>query len=590
MNSRRWSNVTKIVVVSVLVVLAIILLITFRVMIIPTIVAFLLAFILSYPVNWVTRRTGWPRGVTVALFYLVIFAAVIIAPAIFIPRVDLTASVNESIEGFIESLQSAANGPIFALGPYELSVDSAFQQLGDLLQGLVVSTGNPFIIFRNFTTGILTVLYVLVLNFWLLKDWQRFQRAAIERVPGEYQEEVRLIGRELGSIWDAFLRGQIVLAIVIGAITWLALSILGMPNAGGLALLAAFMEFLPTIGPGISMAIGTTFALFRGSTHEIFSNNLTFAIITLLVYNIITWFESAYLIPRLVGSRVRLHPAVTFVAIISGALSFGLLGVLLATPVVASARVILDYVYSKLLDQDPFEVSEVGQPAVRIRGLVAGRKIEGIVFDLDGTLTELDWHMADWFVHKTEWLAQLLSAERRRRMAQRVMILSEGSVNFSINRLERMELTKDRERLQPIFDGLRAHPPTDRLALLPGVSDTLHVLHHEYKLGLVTTRPKSEVCAFLQEAGLDDGTFDAVVAREDVRNVLPHSEALLLAVAEMGLEPANVLVVCDSDGSLRSGGAADMATAAVTSGLSRADDFSNADLLLASPDELAEWL
>jgi predicted PurR-regulated permease PerM/phosphoglycolate phosphatase-like HAD superfamily hydrolase len=590
MTSRRWGNVTKIIVVATLAILAIVLLITFRVMIIPTIVAFLVAFILSYPVNWVQRRTGWPRGITVGLFYLVILAAVVIIPAVFIPRVDISASVNNTITDLVDSLQNETFDRIIVIGPYQLSPNNAFAQLGDLLQGLAVSTGNPFTIFRNFTTGVLTVLYVVVLSFWILKDFHRLQLAAIERVPSEYQEEMRQIGTELGAIWDAFLRGQIVLAFVVGIITWIVLSILGMPNAGGLALLGAFMEFLPTIGPGISMAIGTTYAFFRGSTHELFGNNLTFAIVVLVAYNIITWFESAYLIPRLIGSRVRLHPAVTFVAIISGALSFGLLGVLLATPVVASSRVLLDYVYHKLLDQNPFESADVGQPTVRIRGLIAGRKIEGIIFDLDGTLTDLDWYMADSLVDRTTWLNRLVSQQRRERLARRVMLASEGIVNFLIKRLERLDLDQERARFQPLFDQLRGYPPAGELAFSDDTCTVLHALHHQYKLALVTTRRREELDQFLAHAGLDPNTFDTIVSREDVRNLQPHSEALLLAAEQMDLAPENVLVVCDSDGSLRSGGAANMATGGILGGLSEADDFTSADLVLAAPGELTDWL
>ncbi len=590
MTSRRWSNVTKIIVVAALAILAIVLLITFRVMIIPTIVAFLVAFIFSYPVNWVQRRTGWPRGITVGLLYLIILAAVVIVPAIFIPRVDVTASVNDTITDLIDSLQNETFDRTIVIGPYQLSTNSAFQQLGDLLQGFAVSTGNPFTIFRNFTTGVLTALYVVVLSFWILKDFQRLQRATIERVPTEYQEEVRQIGLELGAIWDTFLRGQIVLAIVVGFITWIMLTLLGMPNAGGLALLAAFMEFLPTIGPGISMAIGTTFALFRGSTYEFFGNNLTYAIIVLAAYNILTWFESAYLIPRLIGSRVRLHPAVTFVAIISGALSFGLLGVLLATPVVASSRVLLDYVYHKLLDQNPFESADLGQPAVRIRGLIAGRKIEGIIFDLDGTLTDLDWYMADNLVDRTAWFNRIASTERRQRIAQRMMIASEGSVNFLIKRLERLDHDRYLARFQPLFDQVRGYPPPDELTLNEEACAALNTLHHQYKLGLVTTRQRAQVDEFLARVELDQGTFDTIITRDDVRNLQPHSEALLLAAQEMGLEPENILVVCDTDGSLRSGGAANMATSGVLGGLSEAEDFSSADLVLSTPGELTDWL
>ncbi|MCB0044096.1 MAG: AI-2E family transporter [Caldilineaceae bacterium] len=586
MSSRKWGTATKIVVASILALLTIILLITFRVMIAPTIVALLLAFILSYPVNWVIRRTGWQRGVTIGLFYLAFFAVAALALALFIPRFNVAESINSAVNDLIAGLQAAGNSPILVIGPYELSADLAFQQLSDMLQGLVVSTGNPFSFFRSFTTGILTVFYVLVLNFWLLKDWPRFQREAIERVPTDYQEDVRRLSKELASIWDSFLRGQFLLAVVVGVIMWILLAILGMPNRGGLALLAGFMEFLPTIGPGISIATGTIFALFRGSEHAIFGNNITFALITLLAYNCVTWFESAYLIPRLVGSRVRLHPAVTFVSIISGALAFGLLGVLLATPVVASARVLLSYIYSRLSDRNPFSEDEDKMPAVRIRGLVAGRKIEGVIFDLDGTLTELDWHLARRFVEKTDFLDFLMKDEQRMRIAQRFMISAEGN----INRLERLDLVKKRAGIQSTLDGLRGHPPGQALCLQPGIKETLHTLAREYKLGLVTTRPFAEVDQFLKRSELHDGPFQAVITQEDVRNVLPNNEAILLAATKMGIEPSAALMVCDSDGNLRSASASGLATAAVTSGLSRLEDFSYADLILTTPNELTEWL
>ena len=62
MSSRRWSNVTKIIVTTAIAILAVVLLVTFRVMVTPTIIAFLLAFIFNYPVNWIESRTGLPRG------------------------------------------------------------------------------------------------------------------------------------------------------------------------------------------------------------------------------------------------------------------------------------------------------------------------------------------------------------------------------------------------------------------------------------------------------------------------------------------------------------------------------------------------
>ena len=591
MNSKRWSNVTKIIVASVLAVLAIILLALFRTMIAPTIVAFLLAFILGYPVTWIQRRTGWGRGMIVALIYVALLALLVLAPVIFIPRFDnVSASLLETLVELVDTLQTTANASL-VFGVYEVSLDNILQQAGNALQNLLVlSTGNPLSIFRGVTTGLLTVIYVLVLNFWLLKDLQKLQRLIIEQVPVDYQEEMRQLGHELGQIWHAFLRGQLVLGLTVGALTWLALTIVGMPNAGGLALLAAFMEFLPTIGPGISGFIGTMVALFQGSNWFFFDNNIIFALLVLLIYVIITQFESIYLIPKLVGGRVQLHPAVTFVGVISGALVFGVLGVLLATPTIASSKRILTYIYRKMFDMEPFEPPDGNQQGVRIRGLVAGRKIEGLIFDLDGTLTQLDWSAAEWVAHHTQWLNRLVPEERRKHATRRAMIALESLTTFIVQQMRRLQLHNDLRRLEPLFDRLRGYPSIQNLELLPDVVETLHTLRQEYRLSLVSTRERQGVEDFLARNGLDNGLLDVVITREDIRNLVPHSEALLTAADSMGLTTNNLLVVSDSDVNLRSGSATEMATAGVLCGLSQERDLQSADIILERTSELVDWL
>jgi len=592
MSSRRWSNVTKIIVITIIAILAVALLVTFRAMITPTIVAFLLAFIFGYPVNLVQRRTGLARGATVAILYILMFAVVLVSPALLYPRGgDLVLSLQLAIEELVNNLRTATSGPIIVIGNYQLSVDNLLQQAGDILQNVVtVSTSNPIIIFRGFTTGVLTVLYVLVLTFWILKDLQRLQRLIIEQIPQDYQEEVRQLGRDLGQIWDAFLRGQVLLAIVVGLITWVALSLLGMPNAGGLALLSAFMEFLPTIGPGISMFIGTSVALFVGSEWPIWGNNLTFAIFVLIFYNIITWFESAYLIPRLVGSRVRLHPAITFVGIINGAIVFGLMGVLLATPVIASARAIGLYIFRKLFDQEPFEPAGALQTGIRIPGLIGGRKVDGVIFDLDGTITQLDYSAVDWITNNTAWIGFILSENRRKRIAYRLMVKSESTINFVINRLIRYERLSTLERFQPVFDQLRGYPSLDEVSLQPYVVNTLNYLQSKYQLALVSTRDRSDVEEILTKNRLTVDTFHAILTREDVRNLVPNSEAFVAATELMDLEVENVLVVSDSDSFLRSGSATGMAAAGVLCGLSEEQDIQSADIVVETTADLNEWL
>lgn len=591
MNSRRWSTTTKIIVVSVLAVIGIVLLVTFRQMIAPTIVALLLTFVLSYPLNWVQRRTGWARTTSLIAVYLIVAVTLLLLLVLIFPRLDtITTSLRNTLEDLVNSLRSTAGGPQLTVGPLSFSADAVFQQAGALLQPLLsVVTQDPLSIARGLTTGIVSIIYVFVLNFWLLKDWHKFQRALLERIPVDYREETRRLVNELSAVWQAFLHGQLLLGAAIGFVTWVCLIIVGMPNATGLALLAALMELLPSIGPIISGTIGTVLAFFQGS-YWLPVTNLVFAIIVGVIYMVIGQLENVYFIPRYVGGRVKLHPAVTFVGIIAGAMAFGVLGILLAAPVIASGRVLVTYISRKLTDQEPFELETGIQPAIHIPGVISGRKIEAVIFDLDGTISQIDTRAIDWPAQRFHRIDRLLPADVRRMLARHLVISLEGPINYLANQLWRIDLHDYLNRLTPYLDLLRCNPPADQLTAMPEVGELLRRFAPIYRLALVSTRQREDVNHFLETARLNDGIFEAVIVRQDVRNILPHADALMKVAQEFNLAPNQILIVSDTDVGLRAGRAAEMATAGVTCGLGTPETLRDADLLLAGPQELANWL
>src|SRR4051812_26811614 len=169
MGSRRWSNLTKIIVAVTLAVLALLLFVTFRVLITPTIVAFLLAFVLGYPVNWIQRSTGWARPLAVTLIYVGLLTVLILTPVLILPRLsELVLKLQITLEGLVADLRNVSTGPILVLGPIKFSPDMLIQQAGEILGNFVVlATGNPLSLARGLTTSFITVIYVLVLNFWL---------------------------------------------------------------------------------------------------------------------------------------------------------------------------------------------------------------------------------------------------------------------------------------------------------------------------------------------------------------------------------------------------------------------------------------
>ena len=227
---------------------------------------------------------------------------------------------------------------------------------------------------------------------------------------------------------------------------------------------------------------------------------------------------------------------------------------------------------------------------MRIRGLIGGRKIEGIIFDLDGTLTEIDAGAEQWLAQRLHWLDRVLPQERRTYMARRLMIRVESTINFVIGQLIRFDKLATLTRIQPILDRMRGYPPAGRLQLLPGIGDMLLQLQREYSLALVTTRSQSAIDELSRTSGLNQELFNIVVTRENVRNLLPHSEALILAAETIGVELHSVLVISDSDPILRVAAAAGMATAGVLCGLGQENDLQNTDLILGAAPELTEWL
>jgi len=587
MPSRRWNNLTKIIVTVALITIAILVVVTFRAMIAPTIVAFLLAFVLGYPVNWIQQRTGLTRAAAVVVLYAGLLLALVIITVLIIPRASgLATSLQQTIEELATSLLASQ----FQLGTLTLSVGNLFEPLSGAMENIAGAvTADPLSMVREVTASVLTVVYVMVVNFWLLKDLNKLQRLMMDQIPLDYQEDTRRLAQQIVQVWEGFLRGQLVLAMVVGIATWIPLSIVGMSNAGGLALLAGVMEFLPSIGPGISGAIGVLVALFQGSTWMNVSN-VVFALIVLAIYVFITQVESIYLIPRLVGGRVKLHPAVAFVCVISGALVFGALGVLLAAPTVGSLRLVLVYIYRKLLDQEPFENPDRGQSAVRIRGLIGGRKIEAIVFDLDGTLTEIDWRATDWAAQPVPWLDWLIPVEQRRIQTRQLMVALEGFINFLISQQQRGNSSKMLDRLMPLFNALRGYPPPEKLTLQPDVIPTLTRLSASYKLALITARDQQSLRNFLQSNWIDESLFHIIMTRNDVRSLLPHSEGLITIAQKLSLDYEQILVVSDSDMNLRAGRATRMAAAAVLSGLGEKRDMRDADIVLRDVVELEEWL
>lgn len=123
-----------------------------------------------------------------------------------------------------------------------------------------------------------------------------------------------------------------------------------------LALIAGLMELIPTFGPILAAIPAVLIAAIQSEASWLGSlmSPFWFAVLVLAIYGFIYQFENYYLVPRIIGHHLKLHPMAVLLGVLGGASVAGILGILLAAPVLASIRLVWMYIYCKLTDQDPF--------------------------------------------------------------------------------------------------------------------------------------------------------------------------------------------------------------------------------------------
>jgi predicted PurR-regulated permease PerM len=145
-----------------------------------------------------------------------------------------------------------------------------------------------------------------------------------------------------------------------------------MPNPLILGLISGLLEFIPSIGSGLAIFPAALLALTGHSSTLPFLEGAPFAIVVIIVWAALQNIEAIILVPRIMGGSLNLHPLAVIVGILAGASLAGVLGIILAAPMVASLRVFGQYIYGKLMDRDPFPLR---QPRPQMRRDVLMRRL-----------------------------------------------------------------------------------------------------------------------------------------------------------------------------------------------------------------------
>lgn len=380
--SPPWSLSVKVIVAVTILLLVVLMIWRFQSLLPTLVMACILAYLLNPLVSVAMLRFNIARVTAVAMVYcllllIAIGGGVLLGFAAFEQVSNLTTNfLPNSLEDAAQLVQEQASiisARTFKIGPYSFSLatlpsginlQALTQQIVNLLRPIFSQSGSWVAQLAQATISTLSIIFlVLIISIYLVKDspklWEGISNLAQQ--PGYRQDADRLIA-DFSRIWDAYLRGQVILSLVIGIIVSLVLTLLGVSNALGLGVLSGVLEFLPIVGPLIGTGAAILVAFFQSET--IWGlQSYQYAILIAVVMGLIQGLENNILVPRIVGDALDLHPLLVMISVIMGASLAGILGAVLAAPVVATIKLLGSYAWRKMLDLPPFPTPSPEQSA-----------------------------------------------------------------------------------------------------------------------------------------------------------------------------------------------------------------------------------
>ncbi|MEO1669151.1 MAG: AI-2E family transporter, partial [Chloroflexota bacterium] len=173
----------------------------------------------------------------------------------------------------------------------------------------------------------------------------------IEAAPDGFERDLRRLFWELGRVWNDYLRGQLILGTTIAIVMWLISFILGLQGPLFLGIFAGFMEFIPNIGAALSIIPPILVAVISGSSRFPEMNVFLLVGILLGLWIAVQQVQGLFIQPRVIGDSLNLHPVfIVFGVLVGGSLG-GVVGIILASPTLATLRIIFQYVYGRLADE-----------------------------------------------------------------------------------------------------------------------------------------------------------------------------------------------------------------------------------------------
>ncbi len=388
-DSPQWGSTPKLVVGLTFVAIAAALLIRFQNLLGPLILTFMLTYLLHPLVTSLSGATRLSWRMAVNLVYIVL---VVILVSLFTVTgfavVQQFQSLVRVIERFMTGLPEMITNlstQSFVIGPYVIDLSQYLsaenltlivEQILSAVQPLLGQAGGLLATLATQTASTIGWgFFVVLVSYFLLSEMARIPNPLGSIVIPGYDADIRRLTRELGLIWNAFLRGQVILFTLTLLVFSMVLSALGTRYFLALALLAGLARFVPYIGPVVTWTVTALVVYFQAGNYLGLAP-WQYALVVIGFVIVVDNIFDNLVSPRILGDTLGLHPAAVLVAAIIAANLMGLVGLVLAAPVLASLMLVGRYTIRKMFDIDPWPEPELEMAPVVYPWAKWGQTIE----------------------------------------------------------------------------------------------------------------------------------------------------------------------------------------------------------------------
>ncbi len=313
----------------------------------PFIGAIILAYLLNPLVKYLSKK-GIKRLWGVLIIYLSISFIIFVLSVTIIPK------MSREVKGLVDVIPEFSNGAYHFLHNAYLKFNKNLENLPPEFDGvrnllqlnlnrvqhfvmdiLTVVTDTLLAVFSK----VFSIILIPILAFYFLKDAEEFKKSIILFIPSGIRKKALQMAKDFDEVLGGFIRGQMIVAFIVGILTTVVLLILKVNFAVLVGMVAGIANIIPYFGPVIGIVPGVFFALMDSPMKALW---------VIIAFTVIQQFESAILSPKIVGKSVGVHPVWIILSLFIGGKLFGLVGLLIAVPVAGMIKVVgkhfIDYI------------------------------------------------------------------------------------------------------------------------------------------------------------------------------------------------------------------------------------------------------